>query len=305
MGRQLCDALAAASFTVRGVVRAERCVPPPCAETVVVRNIDGSTQWSDALEGVEFVVHLAAKAHAMPQSSTRGEYIDVNADGTRALAAASAAANVRRFVYLSSVKVNGSSSTDRPFRADDEMHPDGLYGESKWLGEKYLSQASERSCMEPVILRSPLVYGPGVKANFFRLLRWVDRGLPLPFGAVRNRRSLVSIWNLTDLIVTILRHRGSAGGTWMISDGRDLSTPALIEFIAAAMRRPARLFRVPAGALRIVGSLAGFGRALDSLCGSLTVDMSETCTAFGWAPPIPLEDAISRTVSAYLQEIRT
>jgi nucleoside-diphosphate-sugar epimerase len=300
VGRELCRKLAAVGFIVRGVVRAEGSAPAACAEAVVVRNVDGTTSWSAALEGVEFVVHLAAKAHLTRQSSRSAEYIEVNANGTQSLAVAAAAAGIRRFIYLSSVKVNGSSTTDRPFRMDDETHPDGPYGHSKWLGEKYLAEASVRSRMEPVILRPPLVYGPGVKANFLALLKWVDGGRPLPFGAVRNRRSLVSIWNLTDLILTILRHPGSAAGTWMVSDGEDLSTPALIELIATAMRRRARLLPIPTGVLRALGSLAGFGGAVERLCGSLAVDMSGTCNAFGWSPPVSVQEGICRTVSAYL-----
>lgn len=300
MGRELCGALAAAGLTVRGVVRAEGCAPAACAETVVVKNVDGATQWSDALEGVEFVVHLAAKAHVTQRSARGTEYMEVNANGTRALGVASAAAGIRRFVYLSSVKVNGSLTTDKPFSANDESHPDGPYGHSKWLGEKYLTEASARTGMDSVILRPPLIYGPGVRANFLSLLRWVDKGWPLPLGAVRNRRSLVSIWNLTDLVTTILRHSGSAAGTWMVSDGEDLSTPALIELIATAMRRRARLLPIPTGVLRALGSLAGFGGAMERLCGSLAVDMSGTCNAFGWSPPVSVEEGISRSVSAYL-----
>src|SRR6185437_10384060 len=302
VGRELCSTLAAAGFTVRGVVRTEGRSPADCAETVVVKNIDGATQWSPALDGVESVVHLAAKAHVTRRSTPSAEYIALNANGTQALAAASAAAGVRRFVYLSSVKVNGSSTTDRPFRADDEAQPDGPYGHSKWLAEKYLAQVSMRSRMEPVIVRPPLVYGPGVKANFRSLLTWVERGWPLPFAAIQNRRSLVSIWNLADLIVTILRHRGSAEGTWMVSDGNDLSTPALIELIAAAMGRHPRLLPIPTNILRTVGLLGALGGAIERLCGSLAIDMSRTRSTFAWTPPVPVEEAISRTVSAYLRE---
>jgi len=226
--------------------------------------------------------------------------MEVNANATKALAYAATRLGVRRFVYLSTIKVNGSSTTNWPYRPDDEIRPDGVYGYSKWLGERYLIEASAGTGMEPVIVRPPLVYGPGVKANFLALLKWVDGGRPLPFGAVRNRRSLVSIWNLTDLVTTILRHPGAAAGTWMVSDGEDLSTPALIELIATAMRRRARLLPIPTGVLRALGSLAGFGGAVERLCGSLAVDMSGTCNAFGWSPPVSVEEGISRTVSAYL-----
>jgi nucleoside-diphosphate-sugar epimerase len=300
VGRQLCETLTAAGLTVRAAVRTEARAPVGCAETVVVKNIGGATQWSAALDGVDFVVHLAAKAHVRQRSARSAEYVEVNANGTLALAAASVTAGIRRFVYLSSVKVNGSSTTDRPFSADDAPNPDGPYGHSKWLGETHLAEVSAPSRMDSVIVRPPLIYGPAVKANFLALLRWVDKGWPLPLGAVQNRRSLVSIWNLTDLILTILQYRGPAQGTWMVSDGDDLSTPALVGLIAGAMRRRARLVRIPTGVLRTVGSLAGLGDPVEKLCGSLTIDISRTCNAFAWTPPVSVEEAVSRTVSAYL-----
>lgn len=301
VGRELCRFLAAAGFIVRGVTRAGARAHPECAETVIVQDIDGRTSWSAALADVDFVVHLAAKAHDTRQNTGGAEYIRVNANGTKTLAAAAAAARVRRFIYLSTVKVNGASTRDEPFRADGEPHPVGPYGQSKWLGERYLLEASEHSRMEPVVLRPPLVYGPGVKANFLTLLKWVDRERPLPLGGVRNRRSLVSIWNLSDLILTILRHPESAGGTWMVSDGVDLSTPGLIELIAVAMKRRPRLLAIPTGVLRTLASVAGLGSTAERLCASLTVDISETRKAFAWNPPVSVEDGISRTVSTYLQ----
>jgi nucleoside-diphosphate-sugar epimerase len=301
VGSALCRSLAASGLCVRAAVREQRRAPVGCSEITIIEKVDGATRWWRALEGVDLVVHLAAKAHVTRGALRTTEYLEVNSNGTRALAAASALAGVRRFIYLSSIKVNGSSTAGRPFRAEDEVRPDGVYGYSKWLGERYVTEASAGSRMEAVIVRPPLVYGPGVKANFLALLKWVDRGWPLPFGSVENARSLVSIWNLMDLIAVLLRCPRSAAGTWMVSDGNDLSTPELVELIGDAMKRPARLLRVPTGALRVIGSILRIGGGVERLCGSLAVDMSATKAAFNWNPPLTVQEAICRTVDAYMR----
>jgi UDP-N-acetyl-alpha-D-quinovosamine dehydrogenase len=301
VGSELCRSLAEQGFRVRAVVRDGNRTPMGCDDVSVVEGIDSATQWSRPLDGIEAVVHLAAKAHVTRGDSQIAEYVEVNANATKCLAYAAVRAGVRRFVYLSSIKVNGLSTTDRPFRADDEVRPDGPYGYSKWLGERHLVEASAGTGMEAVIVRPPLVYGPGVKANFLALLRWVDRGWPLPLASVQNLRSLVSIWNLTDFIATLLRHSQSAAGTWLVSDGNDLSTPALIELIGSAMKRRVRLLAIPTSILRAVGAAMGVRSAVERLCGSLAVDMSATSGAFGWKPVISVEEGIDRTVSAYLR----
>lgn len=301
IGAQLCAALMASGFRVRAAVRPGRSAPAGCAETVTVGRVDGDTDWSRSLEAIDGVVHLAARAHVTGDSSSNAkEYFATNADGSRALAAQSARMGVRRFLYLSSIKVNGQSTSDRPFSVADEVHPDGVYGQSKWLGEQYVRDVAASSGMECAIIRAPLVYGPGVKANFLALMRWIDKGWPLPLGAIRNARSLVSSWNLIDLIITLLHLSRPADGTWMVSDGHDLSTPALIELIATAMGRRARLFGVPPSVLSSLGVLGSLGGSLERLCGSLTVDISETVRVLGWNPPVRVEDAIDRTVRAYL-----
>ncbi|MGH2442452.1 MAG: NAD-dependent epimerase/dehydratase family protein [Chloroflexota bacterium] len=301
VGKGVCNALMQAGFRVRGVVRPGRQTPIGCDETIIVNSINEATDWEAALEDVDLVVHLAARAHTASSSAAEDrEFTTVNAHGTRVLAAASARRGVSRFLYLSSVKVNGRTTTGKPFTGEDEARPDGPYGISKWLGEKYLNEIAIAAAMESVVIRSPLVYGPGVKANFFTLMKWVDRGLPLPFGRVKNVRSLVSIWSLVDLIVRFLRHPQSISGTWMVAD-TDLSTPALVEQLANAMGRPARLLDVPVSALRILGSVAGLSSAIERLCASLAVDMSATSRALSWKPPIRMEDAIGRTVAAYVE----
>ena len=197
------------------------------------------------------------------------------------LANASAQAGIRRFEYLSSVKVNGEETTDHAYTAYDEPHPQDAYGTSKWLAEKHLMEIAARTGMETVIVRSPLVYGPGVRANFLRLLRWVDKEWPLPLGAIENSRSLVSIWNLCDLLVHVLNHPLAPGRTWMVSDGEDLSTPELIRRLGSAMGRRVRLLPVPVGLLRLFGALIGRKAEITRLCGSLTVNIEQTCRRAG------------------------
>jgi nucleoside-diphosphate-sugar epimerase len=300
VGNELCRTLAERGFSVRAVVRDQRRAPPTCDDVAVVEKMDGTTPWSRPLDGIDSVVHLAAKAHVQRTTRLR-EYIEVNADATKCLAVAAAQAGVRRFVLLSSIKVNGFSTTKRPFQAGDEVRPDGPYGCSKWLAERHLAEASEVTRMEAVIVRPPLVYGPGVKANFLTLLRCIDRGWPLPFGSVENARSLVSIWNLSDFIVTLLRNSPSAKGTWLVSDGDDLSTPALIKLIGSAMKRRVRLLPVPVGILRALSAPLGLRSTIERLCGSLVLDMSASSEAFNWKPPLSVREGIDRTVYSYLR----
>ena len=198
-------------YVVRAAVRRDVEMPIGASEKVVIGDIGAGTAWREALSGVGSVVHLAARAHMLhAHQSELSLYAEINAHATRSLASASAQAGVRRFVFLSSVKVNGEGTVDRAFTASDKPHPQDSYGESKWLGERFLIEVASDTGMEAVVVRSPLVYGPGVRANFLRLMRWVDSGWPIPFGAVNNARSLVSVWNLCDFIALALRSPTSA-----------------------------------------------------------------------------------------------
>jgi nucleoside-diphosphate-sugar epimerase len=226
----------------------------------------------------------------------------VNADGTATLATAAAAAGVRRLIYLSSVGVLGNASGDSPFTASSTPRPHNAYAESKLAGE--VAARSAGTHLEVVVLRVPLVYGSGVRANFYRLLEWVDKERPLPLGVVANRRSLLNVWNLCDILQNTLKHPTAAGRTWLISDGEDLSTPDLIRRIASAMRRRARLLRVPIGVLNALGRLTGRQAQLIQLCGSLAVDITQTCNELGWRPPVSVEEGLARTVEWYVTEGR-
>lgn len=301
MGRHVCAALAHRGFLVRAAVRGEGRAP--CKDVFTVGDLSGAVNWRPALEGIDVVVHLAALAHARARSGNT-TYIAVNAHATRALAQAAATAGVMRFVYVSSVKVNGESTPDLPFRASDDANPRGLYAQSKWLGEQYVKDVSAVSEMECTIVRPPLVYGPGVRANFLALMRWVDMGVPLPFRGVRNSRSLISLWNLSDFLVLAATRRESAVGTWMISDGHDLSTSALVELIGAAMGRRVRMFTLPDWILRAGASTMGLDASLERLYGSLTVDIGATTLSLGWRPVVSVQEGIERTVKAYLEARR-
>jgi nucleoside-diphosphate-sugar epimerase len=303
VGRSLCMALADAGYTVRAALRTDQAIPAAVAEKVVVGEIGRLTDWTAALTSVELVIHTAARAHVFGEAATHADlYEETNAHGTGRLAEMAGRHGVRRLVYLSSVKVNGEGTTTRPYTPDDPPLPQDAYGSSKWLGEKLLYEVAARSTVEVAVLRSPLVYGPGVRANFLRLLSWVDKGWPLPLGAVNNRRSLVSVWNLCDLLIHLLQHEAAAGRTWMASDGDDLSTPQLIRCIGKAMNKQVSLIPVPVALLRLGGRLLGRSAEINRLCGSLVVDIARTRHDLAWNPAMTVADALARTAAWYADE---
>jgi UDP-4-keto-D-QuiNAc 4-reductase len=302
IGRQLRRVLADNGFDDWGAVRTGG--PAAGARTHVIGDIGPATDWRTAVEGADVVVHAAGRAHILAETANdpEAEFMRVNAEATATLVAAAAAAGVRRFVYLSSIGVLGNDSGDSRFSAASEPRPHNSYARSKLAGE-----LAARSCagsqLEVVILRLPLVYGPGVRANFLRLLRLVDSGWPLPLGAVNNRRSLVSIWNLCDLVVKLLLSP-AAPGTWMVSDGEDLSTPELIRRIGTAMGRRVRLLPVPVGWLRQLGAMTGRGALIAQLCGSLALDPGPTGEQLNWSPPVSVDESLLRTVRWFLADRR-
>jgi nucleoside-diphosphate-sugar epimerase len=300
VGSILCPMLESAGYLVRAAVRTERPTPAGASEQAVVGEIGAHTDWSGALPDVDLVIHLAAQVHDMRGTAAAVTgYMETNARGTERLAQRAARNRVKRFIYLSSVKVYGEEAAQRAYSANDTPHPQDPYGVSKWQGERLLVQSASGSGMQCVIVRPPLVYGPGVRANFLRLLRWVDAERPLPLGAVDNRRSLASVWTVCDLLIRLLDHPAAANRAWMVSDGEDLSTPELIRRIASAMGRRSRLLPVPLALLRLGGALSGKGAEVRRLCDSLTVDITETRTQLGWSPPLSLDEALTRTVNWY------
>jgi nucleoside-diphosphate-sugar epimerase len=302
VGTALCAALKRRGYLVRSALRTARAPIDGCEE-IVVGNIDSATDWSSALDRVDFVFHIAARAHNVGDSAENAAlYTQTNAQGTLRLATSAAAARVHRLIYLSSAKVNGEENDGRPFTAADTPHPQDDYSRSKWLGEMHVQEVARSSGMEAVIIRPPLVYGPGVRANFLQLMRWVERGWPLPFEGIRNARSFVSIWNLTDLLVHTVEHPDAAGRTWMVSDGHDLSTSELIRHIGRALRRPVKLVRVPPWLLQAAAAAIGRADQMSRLTGSLTVDIVSTCRSLDWMPPLDVEQSLERTAAWYLMK---
>ncbi|MFI8735972.1 UDP-glucose 4-epimerase family protein [Ectopseudomonas toyotomiensis] len=260
-----------------------------------VGDISADTQWASALEGTTVVVHTAARAHISQEVSSDPltEYRGVNVEGTLNLARQAAIAGVNRFVFISSIGVNGNVNV-RPFSALDVPHPVEPYAQSKWEAERGLWRIQQETGMELVIIRPPLVYGPGAPGNFGSLVRWVGKGIPLPLGAIHNRRSLVGIDNLVDLTVRCIDHPAAANQVFLAGDGRDLSTTELLRLVGDAMGRPARLIPVPAGVLKLSAALLGRKAMAQRLLGSLQVDISQTCETLDWQPPFTVEEGLKR-----------
>jgi UDP-glucose 4-epimerase len=269
---------------------------------VVTGDIGPHTDWREALAGCDAVVHLAARVHVMRDVSADplAAFRAVNTVGTLNLARQAAQAGVRRFVYLSSIKVLGEGR-DRPYTQADVPAPQDAYAVSKCEAEQGLRGVERESGMEVVMLRPPLIYGPGVKANFLSLMRAVTRGWPLPLGAVRNHRSLLYLGNLVSAIGACLDHPAAAGRTFLVSDGEDVATPELIRRLACALKRPARLLPVPPPLLRLGADLLGRGAQAERLLGSLTVDGSALREALGWTPPYTLDEGLRETARWYLE----
>lgn len=306
VGRHVGAYLRAAGFEVRVAVRgpSTTLIPLPAAgQQIAVGDIGPATSWDAALEGVEAVVHLASHspvAGATP-AETAAAYRRVNVSGTECLARAAAAAGVRRLVYVSTIKVNGEGTPlGELFSAASPPRPQDAYGQSKWQAEQILHEISSHTGLESVIVRLPLVYGPGVRANFLALLRLVERGLPVPLRRVRNRRSMLYVGNLADAIVRCLDAKEARGQTYLLSDGEDLSTPELIERIALHMERPARLWPVPVSVLRGLGHLIGKQAMIDRLTGSLLVDSRKIREQLEWTPPFTLDEGLRATIQWYL-----
>ncbi len=264
------------------------------------------TGWQDALAHVDVVIHAAARVHVMDDQAQDplAAFRQVNVEGTMNLARHARAAGVKRFVFISSIKVNGEGTArDVPYHADDTPAPVDPYGVSKYEAEQQLLALAAESAMEVVIIRPVLVYGPGVKANFRSMMRWLDRAIVLPFGAVDNRRSLVALDNLVDFVMTCLVHPAAANERFLISDGEDLSTTQLLRRMASALGRPARLLPVPVFVLRGVAMLLGRAALSNRLCGSLTVDINKNRELLGWVPPIRLDAALRVTAQHYKNEV--
>jgi nucleoside-diphosphate-sugar epimerase len=290
----VCSVLALTRVAPQGLASALAGV-----QYMPVGDLVGPVDWPTVLEGVSVLVHCAARVHVMKDTvaDPLTAFRAVNVDGTLNLARQAAAAGVKRFVFISSVKVNGESTQPgQAFTEADAPNPQDAYGQSKHEAEQGLRQLTADTGMEVVIIRPPLVYGPGVKANFAALMRAVHRGWPLPLGAVHNQRSIVALDNLVDFIITCITHPKAANQTFLVSDGQDLSTTELVRGMAHAAGVPARLLPAPVWALQAGASLLGKGGAVQRLCGNLQVDISKARSLLGWAPPVSVEEGLRRAM---------
>jgi nucleoside-diphosphate-sugar epimerase len=302
IGRSLCRKLLSSSHIVRGSVRMEEPLTnlPEGVQAAPVEAIGPETDWSEALRGIDTVVHLAARVHVIDDTAVEpfAVYRRVNVAGTEKLARMAAAGGVQRLVFLSSVKVNGEE-TAVPYLEQDRPAPQDPYGISKMEAEEVLRKIAAATGLEVVIIRSPLVYGPGVKANFLHLLSIVERGIPLPLGSINNSRSLIYLGNLIDAIITCATHPQAAGQTFLVSDGEDVSIPELVLRVGDALHRPVRLFAFPLFLMRLVGSLTGNAAAVDRLIGSLVVDSGKIRRELLWRPPYTMTEGLRETAAWY------
>jgi len=298
VGRRLSHRLMREGFGVRAAVRIFNS-DATLRQYVAVGSINQATDWCQALVDVETVVHCAARVHVMhdTESNPLTAFRAVNVQGTLSLARQAAAAGVKRLVFISSVKVNGEcTAPGHAFAETDAPNPQDAYGQSKHEAEQGLRQIAADTGLEVVIIRPPLIYGPGVKANFAALMRAVQKGWPLPLGATHNQRSLVALDNLVDFIIICIFHPKAANETFLISDGQDLSTTELVRGLAQAAGVQARLLPVPVWALEWVGRLAGKKDAIQRLCGNLQIDSSKARHLLGWQPKVSVQEGLRRAI---------
>lgn len=306
VGSALVARLVDDGVPVRAAVRRDSAVGTFKVETVKVADLTADADWQAAVRGVDTVIHAAARVHVMSDDAIDPlmEFRRINLHGTLRLAQQAADAGARRFVFVSTVKVNGEATMPgEPFSADGVPAPMDPYGISKMEAEQELRKLATQTGMEVVIVRPPLVYGPGVKANFRALMRMVARRLPLPLGGIRsNRRSMVALENLVDLLVTCVHHPAASNQTFLVSDDEDLSTTQLLQRMGQAMGKPARLLPVPVSWLEGGAAMLGRASIAQRLCGSLQVDISKTKRTLGWVPPVTVDEGLRKAAEGYLNE---
>lgn len=292
------------NFSPRAAVRRVNHSLPSAVDIVQVADLTLNTDWGVALHDVDVVVHAAARAHLLMEAASNPleAFRQTNVAGTLNLACQAVSAGVKRFVFISSIGVNGNQN-DCPFTEVDIEAPVEPYAVSKMEAEKGLRQLADDTGLEVVIIRPPLVYGPNAPGNFGRLIRAVDRGIPLPLGAIHNKRSLVALENLVDLIVICIDHPAAANQIFLAGDGEDLSTTELLQRMAKAMGKPARLIPVPARLLELGATLLGKRSMAQRLCGSLQVDISKARDVLGWTPPISVDEGLKRAAAGFKQNL--
>ncbi|MFT0867460.1 UDP-glucose 4-epimerase family protein [Pseudomonas sp. CAM1A] len=305
VGKAVMERMSASGkFEVIAALRRPMESLPAAVSAHLYDDLSHASAWPQEERAVEAVVHCASRVHVMNEVATDplAEFRKVNVQATLAFARRAANAGVRRFIFISSIKVNGEATQPgAPYRPDDVSVPSDPYGISKQEAEQQLRQLGEETGMEIVIIRPVLVYGPGVKANFLNMMRWLDKGIPLPFGSIHNKRSLVALDNLVDLIQLCCTHPAAANRTFMVSDGHDVSTTELLRQMGEALGKSARLLPVPATLIDWVAASLGKRSLSQRLCGSLQVDISETQRTLGWVPPVDFQTALKAAAKHYLE----
>ncbi|MGQ5525074.1 UDP-glucose 4-epimerase family protein [Chitinimonas sp. PSY-7] len=307
VGRALLARLAIMSnYKLVGTVRQPLLNPIANVNYATIRDLCLDTSLREVLQDVSVVVHTAARVHVMDDKGfdySLAECRRINVDGTINLARQAANAGVQRFIYISSVKVNGEKTElGKPYSIADMPAPIDAYGISKMEAENALRKIASETGMEIVIVRPPLVYGPGVKANFRSLMHCISQGIPLPLGMIRNKRSLVALDNLVDLIHCCINSPFAANQTFFVSDGNDLSTTQLVKFMSLALGRKPRLIAVPASIITAVAVVCGKSNVASRLCESLQVDISNTRSLLGWTPPVSVDESLRSTAEHFLNE---
>ncbi|HSI42868.1 MAG TPA: SDR family oxidoreductase [Methylotenera sp.] len=304
VGHQLCEELVKLDFPVSAASRAKESLNIIGCDVIKVPDIDAYTDWTAALSEVDTVIHLAARVHVMHDDATNplDEFLKVNLHGTVSLARQAANAGVRRFVYVSSIKVNGEYTIEsESFTETCAPNPQDPYAISKLRAEHALQVIGEETGMEIVIIRPPLIYGPGVKANFLNLIKLVDRSLPLPLGDIHNSRSMVYVGNIVSALVACATHGNAANQLYLVSDGENVSTPQLVAKISTALNRRNRIFYFPIFLIYFAATLFGKRTVIQRLTQSLIIDSAKIRKELGWQPPFTLTDGLKITADWYKQ----
>lgn len=301
LGLALVNNLLTGNYLIRAAVRRSEYQFSDRVDTVLVGDLNANTKWNDELDGIETILHVAARVHVMDEKADYplSEFRRVNVDGTLNLARQAEKAGVRRFVFISSIGVNGAETYNHPFTEETEVAPHSPYAISKYEAEIGLRQLAEKTGFEVVIIRPPLVYGPFAPGNFGSLAHWLLRGFPLPLGSVNNRRSFIALDNLVDFIATCIDHPAAANQTFLVSDGEDVSTTQLLMRMGLAFGKPARLIPVPLGIMNYAAKMLGKNEVARSVFGSLQVDSSKARDLLGWRPVTTMDEQLKKTADAF------
>lgn len=304
IGKGLLRQLAASKqYSPVAVVRNEKVRFPPNVEIIRISDLSNNTGWGNILLDVNVIIHAAARVHIMNDRAVDplGEFRRVNVEGTLRLAQQAAEVGVRRFIFISSIGVNGPATSDKAFDESSALQPNTNYALSKFEAEEKLRSLAATTGMEVVIIRPPLVYAADAPGNFARLLRGIRSGLPLPLALVKNQRSFIARENLVDFIMTCVDHPKAGNQTFLVADGQDLSTPELIRLLAKGMNKWPRLFPVPVSILRASAKLFNYESAFQQLCGSLQVNMTKARELLEWKPPISIDVAMQKAAKEFME----